>query len=214
MIRLNVFSILLVLIAFTFSSCTWDKMEEHVYTEPLTIVPSSYYPVFPGSWWIYEVNDTTIEEATVSATYLPHSYTNSPQNLAGVQSHSDTAFVPFLNGNPIYGYSKIDWVSAPFGNYYVQWPILSEQVGFEFERDWTDKRFGDFSEKVKVTNKFFNGTDSIITLEGHWVFGPNASRKSYQTYIKNVGLSFEIIVDTITSDTIYKKILTNYFVNY
>jgi hypothetical protein len=195
-------------------SCTWEKEQGEIYSEPMTIVPFNYYPVYPGSWWLYEVNDTTTEQVEVSSTYLPHRYVNAPGNGSGMDSYSDTTYVPFLNGKPIYGYNKIAWVAPPFGNYYVQWPILSEEVGFEFERDWTDKRFGDFSEKVKVTSKYFNGTDSIITLEGHWVYGPNVSKKSYQTFGKNIGLTTEYIVDTLTMDTVYKKTLLNYFVNH
>lgn len=195
-------------------SCTWEKEQLEIETDPMTVVPMSYYPVYPGSWWTYQVNDTTTEQAEVSATYLPHSYINSPESISENQTYSDTVYVPFVNGNPTYGYNKIAWVAPPFGNYYVQWPILSEEVGFEFERDWTDKRFGDFSEKIKVTNKYFNGTDSIITLEGHWVYGPNVSKKSYQTFGKNIGLTTEYIVDTLTMDTVYKKTLLNYFVNH
>lgn len=181
--------------------------------EPITYVPFDYYPVYPGSWWLYEVNGSTTEQVEVSATYLPHSYVNSPTNLSGAQTFSDTAYVPFLNGQPIYGYNKINWVSPPFGGYYAQWPILSETIGYEFERDWTDKRYGDFSEKVKVTGKFFNGTDSILTLEGHWVYGPNISKKSFQTYGKNIGLMHEFIIDTLGGDTVYKKVLIDYLIN-
>ena len=174
----------------------------------------NYYPVYPGSWWLYEVNDTTTEQFQVSETYQPNSYENTASESWESPTFSDTVFVPFLNGKPIYGYNKIEWVRPPFGDYYVQWPILSEQVGFEFEREWTDKRYGDFSEKLKVTSKYFNGTDSIITVEGHWVYGPNVSRKSYQTFGKNIGLMTEHIVDTLSVDTVYKKVLLNYFVNH
>jgi hypothetical protein len=202
-----------ILVSCALFSCTRESLQAEVFTEPTTFVPLSYYPVYPGSWWTYEVNDTTTEQVEVSATYLPHRYVNAPTNPAGVQTFSDTAYVPFLNGQPIYGYNKINWVSPPFGNYYVQWPILSEQVGFEFERNWTDKRFGDFSEKVKVTGKYFNGTDSIITLEGHWVYGPNEPKKSYQTFCKNIGLISSYTVDTVAADTVYKKVLLEYFIN-
>jgi hypothetical protein len=204
---------IVVLVSCMLFSCTWESMQGEVTTEPTTYVPLSYYPVYPGSWWLYEVNDTTTEQVEVSSTYLPHRYVNAPGNGSGMDSYSDTTYVPFLNGKPIYGYNKIAWVAPPFGDYYVQWPILSEEVGFEFERDWTDKRFGDFSEKVKVTSKYFNGTDSIITLEGHWVYGPNVSHKSYQTYAKNIGLTFSVIVDTVSTDTLYKKVLSDYFIN-
>jgi hypothetical protein len=204
----------LLLFSGSIISCTWEKEQCEIYSEPLTVVPMNYYPVYPGSWWLYEVNDTTTEQFQVSETYQPHSYENTASESWESPTFSDTVFVPFLNGKPIYGYNKIEWVRPPFGDYYVQWPILSEQVGFEFEREWTDKRYGDFSEKLKVTSKYFNGTDSIITVEGHWVYGPNVSRKSYQTFGKNIGLMTEHIVDTLSVDTVYKKVLLNYFVNH
>ncbi len=173
-----------------------------------TIMPQSYYPVYPGSWWTYQINDTGTVTSSVSAGYQLHSYLN------GYSQNSTSVYVPFLDGRPIYGYDKIEWHAPPFGSYYAKWPILSETVGFTFDREWTDKRYGDFAEKVEVQNKIFNGTDSVLILEGHWVYGPNIVRKSYQEYVKGVGLTKHIVVDTLTTDTVFRKILTDHFVNH
>ncbi len=173
-----------------------------------TIFPQSYYPVNPGSWWNYQINDTGTVTSSVSTGYQLHSYLN------GNSQNSTSVYLPFLDGRPIYGYDKIEWYMPPFGNYYAKWPILSETVGFTFDRDWTDKRYGDFAEKVVVKNKIFNGTDSLLILEGHWVEGPNVARKSFQEFVKGIGLTKHIIVDTLTTDTVFRKILNSHFVNH
>lgn len=183
------------------------KKEDFLYD---TIMPQSYYPVYPGSWWIYQINDTGTVISSVSVAYEPHSY------KYGIESSQVTTpvNVPFLDGRPIYGYDKIEWHAPPYGDCYSKWPILSETVGFTFDREWTDNRYGDFAEKVEVKNKIFNGTDSVLILEGHWVYGSKTARKSYQEFVKGIGLTKHIVVDTLTTDTIYRKILTGHFVNH
>lgn len=210
--------ILLLSLTITTISCKKDKTPTQINTTQVqfdTIQPRSYYPVYPGSWWQYVVNDSTTTHYSVSSTYLPHSYMDTPNYMSTGSSsdYSDTAYVPFLNSNPIYGYEKIVHIDDPFGNYYTRWPILKETVGFEFDRDWTDTRYGDFNEKVKVIDKYFNGQDSILVLKGHWIYGPNISHISYQKYAKNIGLTTEHIIDTVANDTLYKKYLVNYFIN-
>lgn len=205
--------IYIAIILLFLSSCKKDKtlqQNQNSTSTPMydTIYPGSYYPVYPGSSWTYLVNDTGTTILSTSTTYQIHSYKNSQSG-----TYSDSCYVPFFNSKPIYGYDKIDWVAPPFGDYYTIWPILSETVGFNFQRDWEDTRFGDFSEKVKVTQKYFDGTDSVLVLEGHWVYGPNINNKSYQEYKKGIGLAFECIVDTTINDTLSKKVLTSYFVN-
>ncbi|MFL2579771.1 MAG: hypothetical protein ACJ0QQ_06875 [Parvicellaceae bacterium] len=65
---------------------------------------------------------------------------------------------------------------------------------------------------MEVTSKYFDGTDSLIVLEGHWVWGPKMNHRSYQVYKKYIGLTNHYEIDNSTGDTIYKKILINYFV--
>ncbi len=178
-----------------------------------TIFPNNYYPVYPKSWWKYKINDSLIITSSVSDTFKLNSYRISYHQTDVTPEYSNLVYVPFLDNNPIYGYNKIEYLTPSFGDYFMKWPILSETVGFKFERNWEDKRYGDFSEYVEVKSKKFNGKDSILLLEGHWVYGPNISHKSFQEYTKGKGLTKEFIVDTLKSDTLYKKILIDYFIN-
>lgn len=200
-----------------FFSC---KKEQNI-TPPIstydTISPKSYFPAYPGSWWKYIVNGTDVVFDTTSSSYLMNYYVknrywDSTAHLIPV--YSDTCYVPYFNSIPVYGYEKLVWVRPPFGDYYTKWPVLSETIGFTFDRDWTDKRYGDFAEKVVVKDKFFNGTDSILKLESHWVYGPNTAQKRFQQWGKGIGLMNDYIIDTISSDTLYSKILTDHFINH
>jgi hypothetical protein len=197
----------IIAVTLIFSAC--KKKEKTDPPTPGTIEPGSYFPVYPGSWWKYVVNNSDTINSQVSNDYVLNSFNNSYDQ----HTHSDGMYVPYLDGNPIYRYQKVAWIAPPFGNYYALWPILSETVGDQFERSWTDKRFGDFSEYVTVTQKYASDSDSVLVLEGHWVYGPNATHKSYQYYYKNVGLKHEVIVDTISMDTIYQKKLIDYLIN-
>ncbi|MGL4597630.1 MAG: hypothetical protein ACRCYO_08885 [Bacteroidia bacterium] len=181
-----------------------------------TVFPRSYYPIYPGSYWQYTVttpNGTSVEFDSASASYGIDFYVDTPNFLVPVTYFSDSMYVPKLNGNAVYGYSKIDHVDNPFGDFYIPWPILSETVGDTFERAWTDKRFGDYSEKLIVLSKTQIGPDSVITLKGHWVYGPNINNISIQEYVKNIGLTKHLVIDTVANDTVYKRVLTSYLVN-
>lgn len=198
-----------ILLCLTFFSC---EKENQIHAFKDIIQPKPYFPVYPKSWWQYEINDTTIFTSKVSDGYQLNAFRISQNADSGPVRFSDPAWVPFLDSKPIYGYEKIVHIPSPFGDYYRKWPILSETVGFTFERDWMDVRYGDVTEKVVVKDKVFNGIDSVLILEGHWVWGYE-SRKRYQVYTKNVGLTTDYIVDTLTMDTIFKKILLDYYVN-
>lgn len=205
---------LAAILAITLFACKEEPINPALPTSTFdTIFPKSYLPVYPNSWWKYEINGNTTITTTVSNKYQLHSYRISENNSWTTQAYSDTVYVPFFESKPIYGYEKIEWIKPPFGDYYTKWPILSETVGFKFDRDWEDKRYDDFAEKVEVKQKIFNGHDSILILEGHWVYGPNINNKRQQEYIKGVGLSKDLLIDTVNSDTIYKKVLIDYFIS-
>jgi hypothetical protein len=214
--------LLLLLVSLTFYQCKKEPSKIDQDPTPLnknfdTIKPLSYYPMYPGSFWKYLKNGMDTILYTTSQTYLAHNYLkfkglDSSGNL--VMQYTDTVYVPFLNGSPVYGYQKIVWHQPPFGDFYSTWPIISENVGYRFERDWTDKRYGDFSEKLIVASKSINANqDSIISLKGNWVYGPNVNKISTQTFIKNIGLSTYYIIDTVAMDTIYSLNLINFYIN-
>jgi hypothetical protein len=102
-----------------------------------TAFPHSYYPVYPGSFWQYYVttaNGTVIETDSTSPSYLIDFYVDTPNYLVPITFFSDSMYVPLFNGKPIYGYSKIDTLGNPFGEFNRLWPIISETVGDTFER--------------------------------------------------------------------------------
>lgn len=178
---------------------------------PDTAFPGSYYPVYPGSFWEYTINGQPGLRDTTSATYLPHSYVSHYNQ--GQAVYSDTVYVPFLNGRPIYGYSKIEQPPPIFSMTGEKfWPILSETVGFSFTEGWIDTRFGDHNEYLKVVSKDVQGSDSVITIRGHRVYGLTQN-VSTRKYVKGVGLSLWIIVDTTANDTFFRQELINYFIN-
>ena len=177
--------------------------------KPKIIYPKDFYPVYPGSYWKYTENDTLTVFDYVSDDYMEHSYYNHNNTW------SETVKVPFLNGNPIYGYEYIEHIGAPFGDFDTPWPILSEEVGFEFERGFYDKREHDGSEYVVVKDKYTEDDEDILILTSHW--GRSClenTNTSYQKYVKGIGLTFWCIVDTTTMDTLYKKELVDYYINH
>lgn len=202
------FILLVILSTMAADSCKKDNQE------PDTIFPKAYFPVYPRSWWTYAINDSQILTSRTGDNYQLHSYKISFDYVGEPLKYSDPVYVPFLDSRPIYGYDYIEHILPPFGDYYTKWPILSETVGFEFERNWMDRRYGDFAEKVEVVDKIFNGSDSLLVLEGHWVYGDNISHKRYQEYTRGIGLTKDLIIDTVTQDTLFKKILLEYHIQH
>jgi hypothetical protein len=80
-----IFSLLVALV-----SCKDDVETE-------TIFPQEYFPVYPGSWWLYSNG----ELKTTGADYILHSFENdisSPYT-------TEEAYVPYWDGHYVYGYS-------------------------------------------------------------------------------------------------------------
>jgi hypothetical protein len=201
---------IIVLLLLICAGCQKDS-------DPPIIEPGPYYPVYPDSWWKYLVNNSYIQIDTTSDDYLVHYFKIDEEPWR----YSDPARVPFLNGNPIYGYSYVESVDYPetiYDGIYELWPILSEEAGDSFWAYWSDIRWPNPAEYVTVKSKTFNGKDSVLLLVSGWTTAyvnhyvyPNIR---YRTYVKGVGLSSDILVDTVTSDTLSRKILIDYYVNH
>ncbi len=183
--------------------------------QPVTILPGSYFPVYPGSHWIYLDNNSRKFTDSTSDHYIEHQYyMGEVQNEDGstYKRYSDPVLVPFLNGNPIYKYQKLVHYMPPFGDSYGLDTFLSEKIGDEFS-DWADTRYGDFTEhKVTVSKTTNENNDSILIVNGHWVYGPNIGTTSVYTYVKNIGLTSYYVTNQ-SGDTSYRLVLTDYFVN-
>jgi len=186
--------------------------------EPPIIEPGSYFPVYPNSWWKYLVNDSIIYIDTTSDDYIVHSFKIDGKP----DKYSEPARVPFLNSEPIYGYCFVEDVympETPYDGIYKLWPILSETVGDIFWGYFVDHRMDRLCELVTVKSKSFNGTDSVLFL----VSGESSISRypdyifpevRYRYFVKGVGCISDIVVDTVTSDTVSKKILIDYYVNH
>ena len=205
------FLILSLLVISISMSC---KKDSNGPNEPEIIKPKPYFPVYPKSWWKYEINDSAFVTSRVSDDYELHSYQMTDKNWHGKETYSIPKRVPFLDSEPIYGYDKIDKITIQSSMFYQKWPILSEEVGFKYERSYKNKKIYDGSEKLEIVSKTFNGSDSVLTVKGYWVYLVYANRISYQEYTKNIGLTKEYLIDTLNMDTLYKKILVDYHINY
>jgi hypothetical protein len=189
---------------FLLSSCKKEVKEEYP-----VIFPGSYYPVYPDSWWKYMDKDSVITIDSAGSAYQLNNFVTF-QELDDTR-YSDPCYVPFLNGHPIYHYDKVEYHVFPIG--YERWPILSEEIGFQFQRSWIDPRNGNPVEIVVVKGKYFNGTDSVLVQEGHYTFGwDNVITR--QEFVKNVGLVTQVTIDTISNDTISGKFLVDYYISF
>jgi len=166
------------------SSCEKEKEAEIIY-------PNPYYPVYPGSYWVYEVldrvtigtdeytYDTTIVEITTSDSYQTHSYITGRDSDKDV--YSDEALVPFVYNSseheifysgPIYGYDRIDIrTTPPFGHTaHKKYRFLHFNEGQEYRASWSDPRYEFSGPNYTVVDHSTNNVgESILTLKAHYL---------------------------------------------
>jgi hypothetical protein len=123
----------LILLLFVFMGVLSCKKKES--TLPIrTILPLPYFPVYPGSYWVYVGTHNDSIYSTTNPTYILHSYPYQG-------TMTDPVYVPFLDGNPIYGYA------TPFPNMYgdpntwIHQILLSDVLGFSFPQVNVDPQF-------------------------------------------------------------------------
>jgi hypothetical protein len=195
------------------ASCGTDNPENDDYP---VIEPGSYFPVYPGSWWKYAVNDTLMITDSTADEYVIHNYVTYYDN-DGSPFYSDKCYVPYYYSaqhsplgitGPIYGYSKIVSTLWPQGN--TLWPILNEQVGYHFTAVPVDNHTT-VVETITVTEKYFNGKDSVLVLVGR----PNldVSDIHVSEFYKDIGLARDFRIDTISGDTSNKIVLVEYHIS-
>ena len=203
-----VYPLAFLFFGIAFSNCKKEESTSDVEIE--IIYSESYYPCNPNTGWYYLQDDSISVKIEVSSSFENH-YLRSFDN-GDTTRISETKKVPMRNSVPIYGYDFVYHKNDEFGNTEVLWPILREEIGATYDKFPMSTKFGDFNEHMVVTGKSFNGIDSVLTIEGHWVYGPNLNKRSYETYTKNIGLTSRYIVDTVLLDTTYKLEFEAYFV--
>ena len=180
--------------------------EEAVFSKPLdTLKPLRYYPVFPGSFWLYlnEKNDT-VKYFTLD-NYIKHCFD---------PGHSDTVFVPYLT-HPIYGakavyqYDEIsEFRPLTYGvPPYKRTPVLSEIENYKFKRGGFDNRYGDHRPFIIVLGKYRIDQDSVLILRGNDYY---YNTVFIEHYTKDIGLTLSYTLDSITKDTVSKLRLISY----
>ncbi len=180
--------ILLLLIIQCLVSCK----KETTYT---TIYPLPYLPVYPGSFWRYlNKNNDTIIQSTDSEYKLHHyacEYSTSENTI-----WTDYVYVPYWNGNPIYGYS------TPYESNHYYSANISNQVGFlsnTLEQSWGtyfDPHIGSAKRTVKNIDTSLNVNSSIYlhvikvreTYRSTNLYFPKDEWLEDNYYAKDVGL--------------------------
>ncbi len=200
-----------------------------------TVVPLSYFPVYPGSYWDYEIQELNYEYDPFPEFYLESidtSYATSSTNMAYVEHsyhydfdyvgvgqwneiYTDTVLVPIYDGIPIYGYSHVEEVGIVASpSYFKLYPFLKETVGDTFVANWTDPSFTNVGPFYTVLSKTANSqNDSILTLKKFYIEAWHIDDVEFLNYQKDVGLISHYIYSPHYGDTIYRKELTTYFVN-
>lgn len=195
-----------------------------------TLKPFSYFPVFPGSYWKYLVNNKDTLLIQTNPTYEKSSYDIGFLFDQNKELYSDPVYVPVLtNPNPnhlydyvfaatskaIYQYSDIIKLGPPtMGSTGLNKALfLSEKIGAVITRGSYDGRYQDFRETVVVTQKTIINGDSVLILKGQYNKTNMPNLFSYEKYIKNVGLALRYVTDSISHDTVYKCKLLSYHIN-
>ncbi len=211
---MKAFKIIFFMVILFMISCQPDNSDNEEYP---VIEPGSYLPVYPGSWWKYQVNDSLIIVDSTSNNYILHNYILYYDNN-GSAVYSEKCYVPFyysdfhsplgING-PIYKYDKIVSTSWPQGN--TSWPILKEEIGKKFTATPVDNHTT-VVETLTVSEKYFNGQDSVLVLVGK----PNLDVADIHVreFYKDIGLVRDYYIDTIAGDTSSRKILIDYHISF
>lgn len=176
-----------------------------------TVYPLSYFPVYPGSYWEYTIDTGGIITIKTDSTYKKDAYT------VGVAAYqSDTAFVPFYDGVPIWGYEAHTGPISHAGSYPLT-QILSDTLTVgdhwiiaSWQGNQISRKITAMNSSVTVSGNTYSPT---IVVEEYYSQGPPTYIwKAKRYYALNIGLVKEEINEPNTS-TVYTKELTNYFIN-
>lgn len=170
-----------------------------------TIFPLSYFPVYPGSYWVYV--DSMLDTATIrtdSLYRLDHYYT------------SDTFYVPIYEGTPIWGYEAHTGPISHSGSYPLT-RILSDTL--PVGSSWVIHHWMGTGISRKIVARdtgiivFGNKYEPTIIIEEYYSEGPPTYiwiARRY--YTKDIGLIREDIYNSQDSAT-NTKLLIEYYID-
>ena len=177
-----------------------------------TIKPLSYFPAYPGSYWKYiDSNNDTIVYKTDSI------YKKDYYVIGAAAFVSDTFYVPFYDGFPIWGYEAHTGPISNSGSYPLS-RILSDTL--PVGSDWPILHWSgtEVNRKIiaKDTTVIVGGISyyPTIVVEEYYSSGPPVYTwiaKRY--YTKDIGLVKEDI-NNPNSNTVNSRQLVEYFINH
>jgi hypothetical protein len=198
-----------------------------------TVSPGDYFPIYPGSFWIYDNSDSIKSHEEYALIGLGHKYTgisqtHGPYNIPGFPV--DSIYVPSIHVSSIHGDYNFYNYSITMGSFLMRFlPVVNEEEGYYLQQ-WQDGRYYDDYNSLRIlkvdTSLYIGNTlyEDVIVAE-HFnmpnLVGGWESNYDYVTKIlyfsKNIGLiksqaflSYRIdqvlFRDTITIN------LTDYFI--
>ena len=199
-----------------------------------TIAPGDYFPIFPGSYWIYDNSDTIKCFQEYKLIGLGHKYTGLSQ------THGDPPNDPSFPVDSIYipsVYASSLNVDYDFYYYSIQvdkrlnltryLPIVSEEYGFQIKQ-WDDGRYDYDYNSISIltvdTSQHLNNTlfEDVIVAE-HFnmpnLIGDFNSNYSFVTkklyFAKDIGLiKSEIFIPYTIDNELYYDTTTINLVEY
>jgi hypothetical protein len=102
--------VFLIVLVILIGSC---KKETPIESAVLTIEPGAYYPVYPGSYWKYfNSYSNGFYDNQVDSVYRLNAYKSQRHDCF----ITDSVYVPYMNGIPIYGYSLLQHTYSVYSN--------------------------------------------------------------------------------------------------
>jgi len=196
---------IIVIILLIVSSCKKEDSKNYQ-----TIYPLPYLPVYPGSFWKYISDKGDTVTYTTSDNYILDSFTSN--DLGGMKT--DPIYVPYWNGEPVYGYSFL-WSD---GDGQILVPYLKEEDKASWSRCGYKYCIDDIivakDTSLVVHYAIYNSVIVVKEANDGLSWGPPPGiHSTYFYYAKNVGLIKEINVDEINHDTIQTLNIIDYHIN-
>jgi hypothetical protein len=202
-----------------------------------TIAPGDYFPIYPGSYWIYDNSDTIKSFKEYNLIGLGHKYTGLSQTHGDPPNDPsfpvDSIYIPSVHVSSVDADYNFYFYSIPFDkrlNLTRYLPIVSEENEFHIKQ-WEDERYDYDYNSITIlnvdTSLYINNTlfEDVVIAE-HFnmpnLIGDISSNYSYVTkklyFAKDIGLiKSEIFIPyTIEDDLFYDTTTINlveYFIS-
>ncbi len=193
-----------------FISCEKDSSGDNS-SNYQTMEPLSYFPVYPGSHWEYMVNNNQLSIQYSVEEYQLDAYSHDINAF-----QSDSVYVPFYRGIPIWGYEAHTGPISHAGSYPLT-RIVSETLSIGAHWIISSLSGTEVSRKIVDIDATLtiSGTDyyPTIVVEEYYSQGPSEYIWIARRYFtKDIGLVKEELKDH-NANTVQTKDLVSYFIN-